>query len=94
MMISKLVHEQGLMVDRIEHHIIMASDYVETSNQHLKKAGKLQNKYRKKKCIIAVVIIVILLIIGAIIAITIVTKRHNVTVNNSKSHYVSHKTSG
>ena len=90
MMISKLVHEQGQVVDRIEHHIIMASDYIDSSNQHLKKAGKLQNKYRKKKCIIAIVIILILLIIAAIIAISIVVKRHNVTVNNPRpSHYSS-----
>ena len=74
------------MVDRIEHHIIMASDYVETSNQHLKKAGKLQNKYRKKKFIIAIVIIIILLIIAAIIAISIVTKRQNQTVHNRRPH--------
>jgi len=85
-MISKLVHEQGLMVDRIEHHIIMASDYVDRSNQHLKKAGKLQNKYRKKKFIIAIIIVIILLIIAAIIAISIVTKRRNITINNPRPH--------
>ena len=68
------------MVDRIERHVIMASDYVESGAQQLKKAGKLQNKYRKKKLILAIIIIVILGVIAAIIVISIELKKNNVTV--------------
>ena len=82
-MISKFVYEQGAMVDSIASNVLMASDFVEASNQHLKKAGKLQNKYRKKKFIIVVVVIILLAIVATIIAVTVIKRRNKVTVQTS-----------
>lgn len=82
---SKFVHEQGAMVDQIEQHVIMAGEYIESGAQQLKKAGKLQNKYRKKKLIFAIVVIIILGVIAGIIAISVVSKK-NARHSSTTSH--------
>nr|XP_026696488.1 syntaxin-2 isoform X2 [Ciona intestinalis] len=87
LMVSSLVHEQGAMVDRIEHHVGLASNYVEVSNQMLKKAGKLQHKYRKKKLCLALLILTAIGIIVLVIALSVKRKRTTVRV---VTHSVAH----
>nr|CAB3266675.1 syntaxin-2 [Phallusia mammillata] len=85
---STIVHEQGAIVDRIEHHLTISSDYVESSKHQLKKATKLQHKYRKKRCCIFILVLVLLVIIAAIIALSIKrpgTVRHPKAISSKPS---------
>ena len=86
-----MVFEQGAMVDRVETHLNMSSDYVESGNVGLKKAHKLQDKYRKKKLILAVLLLVLL---GTIIAVTVgsvESNQHHQSNHKLKSKMISQK---
>jgi len=69
--ISTLVHEQGAMVDRIEYHLTASADYIESSKQQLKKATKLQHKYRKKRCCVILLVISIIAIVALVIFLSV-----------------------
>lgn len=45
--ISKILPQQGEMIDRIEYHVEHAMDYVQTATQDTKKALKYQSKARR-----------------------------------------------
>lgn len=61
---AMLVESQGEMIDRIEHNVEKAVDYVETAAADTKKAMKYQSAARKKKIIILICVSVLILIIG------------------------------
>ncbi|CAK8684576.1 unnamed protein product [Clavelina lepadiformis] len=85
LMMSSMVDEQGAMIDVIEQHVLMASDYVEVGNQRLKKAEKLKDKYRKKKFILICLLILLLAIVVVIIVVAVKnTQRHTVASPQSK----------
>nr|AAC47500.1 syntaxin 1 homolog [Hirudo medicinalis] len=61
---AMLVESQGEMIDRIEHNVEKAVDYVETAAADTKKAMKYQSAARKKKIIILICVSVLILIVG------------------------------
>ncbi|XP_047142517.1 syntaxin-1A isoform X1 [Hydra vulgaris] len=59
-----LVQSQGEMIDRIEHNVEQAAEFVQKAVVDTKKAVKYQSKARRKKFLIAVCCLVLLLIIA------------------------------
>jgi syntaxin 1A len=60
---AMLVESQGEMIDRIEHNVEKAVDYVETAAADTKKAMKYQSAARKKKIIILICVSVLIIIL-------------------------------
>lgn len=60
---AMLVESQGEMIDRIEHNVEKAVDYVETAAADTKKAMKYQSAARKKKIMIMICVSVLLVIL-------------------------------
>jgi syntaxin 1A len=66
---AMLVESQGEMIDRIEHNVEKAVDYVETAAADTKKAMKYQSAARKKKIIIMICVSVIIIIVFGSVAV-------------------------
>lgn len=64
---AMLVESQGEMIDRIEHNVEKAVDYVETAAADTKKAMKYQSAARKKKIMILIcVAVVVIVLVGSL----------------------------
>lgn len=66
--LSKLVHDQGVVIDSIEANVETATHNVSEGARQLGKASGYQTKLRKKKCILFSCLAAVLLIIIIIIA--------------------------
>jgi len=63
-----LVASQGEMIDRIEHNVENAAEFVQRAVVDTKKAVKYQSKARRKKILIAIIcVIFIAIVIGVVV---------------------------
>lgn len=65
---AMLVESQGEMIDRIEHNVEKAVDYVETAAADTKKAMKYQSAARKKKIMILICVTIVVIVLGGSLA--------------------------
>jgi len=72
--VAKLVHDQGGMIDSIDHHIIDTETRVVSANQNLTKAVDYQSSARRKKFILIAVAILVLIIIVLVLIFTLRNK--------------------
>ncbi|CAD5119229.1 DgyrCDS7862 [Dimorphilus gyrociliatus] len=68
--LGMMIHEQGTVIDSIEHHVDNTVNRVDQAREQLSKAQDYQTSSRKKKCIIAIIGVVLLAIIILIIVLT------------------------
>ncbi|XP_046841268.1 syntaxin-like [Xenia sp. Carnegie-2017] len=68
---AMLVESQGEMINRIEHNVDNAADYISSAKNETKKAVKYQSKARRKKIIVAILCVLLLIIIGVIIYVSV-----------------------
>lgn len=66
--LATMIHEQGEVVDTIEHYVESAHMRVREGTEQLQQAERYKNKSRKKKVILAIILIIVLAIIIGIIA--------------------------
>ncbi|VVC92680.1 unnamed protein product [Leptidea sinapis] len=66
---AMLVESQGELIDRIEHHVSEATEYVETGGGELVQAHMWARKARKKKVFLVICLSVTLIIIIIILAV-------------------------
>lgn len=65
---AMLVESQGEIIDRVEHNVEKAVDYVETAAADTKKAMKYQSAARKKKIMIMICVTVVVVVLGGSLA--------------------------
>ena len=72
-----MVQDQGAIVDRVEHHINISSDYVATGAHGLKKAKTLKDKYRTKKMVLIFLLLVLVGVVAVVIAVSVENSDHS-----------------
>ncbi|XP_055937283.1 syntaxin-like isoform X2 [Argiope bruennichi] len=64
---AALIENQGELVDRIEHNVQNAADFVDNAASDLSRAVKYKSKARKKIIILCIIVAIVLIILGLII---------------------------
>ncbi|XP_068898413.1 syntaxin-1A isoform X4 [Tenebrio molitor] len=68
---AMLVENQGELVDRVEYHVGLTGNHVQSGRTELKAAREFQTKARKKKILIIICLIVAIIILIIILAVTL-----------------------
>ena len=69
--LAVMVHDQGEIIDSIEHNVDIVQNRVTDDNQHLVEAKRLQQKARKRKFVLILILAIVLAVILFIIILSL-----------------------